>query len=384
MSTDEKVQQSEFHQALVKTCALQIYGADAVPVSVSHQGVEFTKLDEDASKLHVTDTKQAICTSVDTLVQQVTPIDMDSSRFPTLPPKQPQKPLAAVPRNPPEFKIKKHPSNRMDKIVDEAFAKDGLDVKIKNNQKALDELKAQLMHDYQGLLMQHEGKDPCDKCQHCSAFKQVQVDYERNETKLKKEQTDLLSIGIKRAMDGTELNATGFNYKMMPGPGSMPAEYQTPEKMAKWQTNVLGRAMDGRPSRECHQCAKLESLFRCGRCCFVYYCGKEHQVENFNLHKSTCRKITVKSLVDCTYCHTKINVWALEGVWTSKKDTIASTYQAPTQFCCNACKTKTKQASKLFPRKIYAVCTGTVFKSAVDKAVKDHDTETEATLFLAI
>ena len=380
MSTDEKVQQTELFQAVKKTCAPQIYGTDAVPVSVSRQGVEFTKMFEDAdeSKNEKTDIKQMANTTVDTLVQQVTPLDMDASHFPTLPPKQAQKP-SATPLNPPEIKIKKHPSNRMDKIVDEAFAEDGLDVKIKNNQKKLDELKARLMHKYQGLVLQHQGQDPCNKCEHCIAFKQVQTDYERDETKLKQEQANLISIGVKRAMDGTELN-----YKLMPGTGSMPTEYKTPEKMAKWQQNVLGRAMDGRPSRECNQCAKLESLFRCSACHFVYYCGQEHQKENRKLHKDTCRKIAAKSLVDCIYCHTKINVWAFERVWTQKKDTTASTYQAPTQFCCNTCKTKTKQAKKLFPRKIYAVCTGTVFKSAVDRAIKEHDTETEAALFLAI
>lgn len=45
----------------------------------------------------------------------------------------------------------------------------------------------------------------------------------------------------------------------------------------------------------CRVCAKKENTSRCGRCKAVAYCGKEHQVADWGLHKKVCKSTALKS-----------------------------------------------------------------------------------------
>lgn len=41
----------------------------------------------------------------------------------------------------------------------------------------------------------------------------------------------------------------------------------------------------------CRVCDKTEKTFRCAGCKVVFYCGKEHQKEDWPLHKAICKKV---------------------------------------------------------------------------------------------
>ena len=61
---------------------------------------------------------------------------------------------------------------------------------------------------------------------------------------------------------------------------------------------TLARQMDGIIVRECAICHRFETpegedlkLLRCSKCQAAFYCGKEHQLDDWKRHKKECKKL---------------------------------------------------------------------------------------------
>ena len=57
----------------------------------------------------------------------------------------------------------------------------------------------------------------------------------------------------------------------------------------------------GKEMRACGLCFCVGNLQKCGNCCEVYYCCREHQVEDWKHHKPACKKIPENRA--CILCH---------------------------------------------------------------------------------
>jgi len=53
---------------------------------------------------------------------------------------------------------------------------------------------------------------------------------------------------------------------------------------------TLGMEKLSIPSKECTVCGATQNLKRCSKCHVVYYCGREHQTQDWKRHKKECQK----------------------------------------------------------------------------------------------
>jgi hypothetical protein len=48
---------------------------------------------------------------------------------------------------------------------------------------------------------------------------------------------------------------------------------------------------------KCQVCEKDKNLLKCSRCKSVFYCGKQHQTQDWNKHKLNCKEAKIEEKV---------------------------------------------------------------------------------------
>lgn len=174
---------------------------------------------------------------------------------------------------------------------------------------------------------------------------------------------------------GTELSV-----QFLPGPSMTPVEKRVEASLTNTLYNrTFKRISEGRPIKACVVCSAATGVTCCSGCKFVYYCGKEHQTANWELHKQVCKTITVKSTVECCECQKERSVWhPIVGIWTVPLDYPKTGHY---RFLCGKCRAKPElfkaDVTKLYPRKLWPVCKSGLMLESMQQMIQVHSTTTE-------
>lgn len=177
-------------------------------------------------------------------------------------------------------------------------------------------------------------------------------------------------VYLRLAQDAMRRMGAETTVQFIPGPSMTPVHRELQGALESIYKRLNKPLIQGRPLRVCAVCCAKVSLTVCTGCFFVYYCCKEHQSLNWELHRPICKQIREKSTVTCATCKEPRSVWnAKIPVFTHAVDE-----KSDSKFICGKCRLP---AEAKHPRKLWAVCKSALRAENLRELIAAHSSPTE-------